>query len=88
MAVRVVPTTGFNLGSLGSLSGWGSAMQGVGSLYGAYNQNKMSNKLYSLQKDYLKKEDDRKKRSQARLDYAGANYLGHKDDNAKLPINY
>ena len=73
------------MANFGTLAGWGSALQGLGSIYGAYNQSKMSKKLFNLQKGYLDDEKRRKKRSQARLDYASSNYLGHKDDNAQLP---
>jgi len=83
MAVRVTPTTNY-----GTLGGWGSALSGIGALYGAYNQNKISKKLFRLQQNALDEEKARKKRSQARLDYASANYLGHRDDNARLPIQY
>ena len=72
----------FNYAALGSF------LQGAGSIYGAYNQNKMSNKMFKLQKAFLDDEKRRKKRSQARLDTAASSNLGHRDDSARLPIQY
>jgi hypothetical protein len=73
--------TGFNW------AGAGSILQGAGAIYGAYNTNKMSKKLYNLQKSFYKDEQKRKKKSQARLDYASSSIFGHRDDNARLPYN-
>lgn len=73
---------GFNYAALGSI------LQGAGSIYGAYNQNKMSKKMFNLQKGYLDDEKKRKKRSQARLDYAANTSLGHRDDSARIPVQY
>lgn len=67
-------------------AGLGSVLQGAGSLYGAYNQQKMGKKLFNLQENFLKKEEKRKKRSQARLDLAAQETLGHRSDKASLPI--
>ena len=66
--------------------GIGSVLQGAGSLYGAYAQNKNSKKLFNLQKSYLDDEKKRKKRDQTRLEESANTYLGHKDNNARLPI--
>lgn len=66
----------------------GSILQGAGSLYGAYNQNKMSKKIFNLQKSYLDDEKKRKKRSQANLNAASASVFGHRDNNARLPVSY
>jgi len=72
----------FNYAALGSI------LQGAGSFYGALKQDKMSQKLYNLQKSFLDDEKRRKKRSQARLDTAASSNLGHRDDSARLPIQY
>jgi hypothetical protein len=86
MAVRAVPITGSRGLNNFNWSALGSGLSGIGSLYSAFNQNKMANKLYKLQKSALDDEKKRKKRSQARLDYASEHYLGHRDNNARLPI--
>ena len=67
-------------------AGLGSVLQGAGSLYGAYNQQQIGKKLYNLQKSFLDEERKRKKRSQARLDLAAQETLGHRSDKASLPI--
>jgi len=75
-------TNGFNWSALGS------GLQGIGALYGAFNQNKIANRLYNLQKNAWVEEKNRKKRSQGRLDYASENYLTHRDNTPRLPIKY
>ena len=62
----------------------GSTLGGLGSLYGAYSQQKMGKELLALQKSFANDEKKRKKKSQARLDYA-ADTAFHRDDNARLP---
>ena len=72
----------FNLDALGSV------LQGAGSIYGAWNQKKMGDEMLSMQKDFVNEEKKRKKKSQARLDYATASAYGHRDDDARLPVQY
>lgn len=67
-------------------AGLGSVLQGAGSIYGAFNQQKMGKKLFDLQNNFLNEEQKRKKRSQARLDLAAQETLGHRSDKASLPI--
>ena len=69
-------------------AGIGSLLQGAGSIYGAYSQKKMSDKLFKLQLNDYNDEKKRKKKAQARLDYASDRYLTHKDNNARLPVQY
>ena len=66
----------------------GAGLQGVGSLYGAYNQKKMSDKLFKLQKlsyrDAIKeRENARRFRARARIKYGYA--IDGDSDIAKLP---
>lgn len=67
-------------------AGLGSVLQGAGSIYGAYTQQKIGKKLFDLQNNFLNEEQKRKKRSQARLDLAAQETLGHRSDKASLPI--
>jgi len=69
-------------------AGLGSVLQGAGAIYGAYNQKKTADRLYKMQLNEYKDEKKRKKRSQARLDYAADHYLSHQDNDARLPIQY
>ena len=69
------------------LAGAGKLLGGIGSIYGAYSQNKIGKEMLKLQKSYLNDEKKRRKKNQARLDYAAESTLG-KSNNDNARLNY
>ena len=66
----------FDMGALGNV------VSGLAQGYGAYQQSKMANKLFKLQKQDYEDEKKRKKRSQARLNLGAERAFGRRDDTA------
>jgi hypothetical protein len=55
--------------------------------WGAIQQGKIAKKLYNLQLKEYNDEQERKKRSQGRLNLAADRAFAHKYDSAALPLN-
>ncbi len=68
----------FNWGNIGSV------LNGVGSAYGAYQQNKMSKKIFNMQRKIYDEEEARRKKNQARIDLGASANLGFSSATPKI----
>lgn len=70
------------------ISGAGQLIGGIGQAYGAYEQSKMANKMYDLQKSSYDRNVDKEDQAQANLDSAISSVYGKDDKKKKTTASF